>query len=497
MKRVFILLLLVITSFGYSQTQVLEPGVYKANAKGQKLILRVFEDNKYELAVFQGKYVVENDTITFLSREPNSSPFLIKVNKEAPFSSTLKIKFKPQNLLYASRNIYIGTQKEDDAVIEYKPLSDFVNKRTYSYADRQKDFKIDVDKAKYVYLVNTNRNLNAVVSKFQIDQNDNEIEVEYDGSFLQTIELKGIVNPETKKLSVMEGRTQRDILEFEKDNGTISPTNDIMPIAVLTEKEWKKNHGFVQDVEFDSSFLEKRQNTKYTFKHAVIKTYSEGLKSIEKSPEKFLVVIADNRKEAKTEFNEFIQKNEKRLSRSMRKGYNAKIDLFNFYLATEKDKAVIANLKIKDKTALIFLNSDGQLIYHTEGTINANSNLFNSYYSVYDELDRANGQFKLDKLVANKKATLMDFKKSLFEIIKSKQSSDYDDVVVAVDTAAAVADSTIAMPYEEDYLRAEFPENLYSIKTPKEIIAGKWNSLVDFYTKNNTYDEDFIEMCKK
>lgn len=500
MKRVFIALLSTIVLQGYSQ--VLEPGVYKANAKGQQLTLRIFDDNKYEMAVFQGRYVAEKDTITFLNRDSNTSAFRIKVNKDAPFSSTLKIKFKVQSLMYASRNIYIGTQKEENAVVEYKPLMDFVKKRAYGYADRQKDFKIDVDKAKYLYFVDANRNATAAVSKFQLDPNDNEIEIDYDGSTLQSIELKGIINPETKKITVMEGNSGRDILEFEKDNGKTDTVAGVKPLSVTTEKNWKKSHGFIEEYEFDSSYLEKRAKSNYNFKHAVIKTYSEGIKSLAKTPEKFLVVVVDEGKEAQKRFSEFLKSNEEATSQAMYKGYNAEKDRFNFYLATEKDKAVISNFKIKDKTALLFLNSNGELLYHTEGTLEDNASLFHSYYSVYDEVKRANEQTKLDKLFANKKASLADFKKAFSDIINIKSNFGYQDIDEAVDTveatAAAIAvDTAAAVGYDADYLHVENPENLYAMKTPKEAVVAKWNSILDFYSKNTTYDADFIEVCKK
>ncbi len=509
MKRVFIALLLFPVSLVYSQSTILEPGVYKANAKGQNILLRVFEDNKYEMAIFHGKFVVENDTITFLNRERNSSPFDIKVNKEAPFSSTLKIKFKSESLMYASRNIYIGTQKEDNAVIEYKALSDFVNKRAFGYTAR--DFKIDVDKAKYLYFVDSNNGAKAIVSKFQIDENDNEIEVNYDGSSLQSIELKGMIDPETKKLSVMEGRTRRDILQFEKESTEAVKTNVLNPVAVTSEKDWKKNHGFKQELEFDSSFLEKRQKAKYNFKHVVIKSVQDGIKSIEKTPDKFLVVVVNDEKGSKTKFDEFIKEYELKQSRSMYKGYEATKDNFNFYLATEKDRASIEKFKLKEKPILLFLNSNGELVYHTDGKIEEKSDLFEPYYSVYNELKKANEHFKLDKLINSKKASMADFKKAFTEISNGKANSntyygnmqtdsvavsvdeDIDYAVEAVDTAAAVVDG-------EDfynYLRVEDSENLYAVKTPKEVIAAKWRSIVDFYTKNNTYDAEFIEICKK
>ena len=503
MKRVFILLLLFIT-FGYSQAN-LEPGIYRANVKGQKLMLKVFEDNKYEMAVFFGKYIVENDTIIFRNRAQNESAFKIKVNMEAEFSSTLKMKFSNPGISYMASHIYIGTQKEDDSMIEYKPLSEYGIKKFDNF-NRSKEFKIDVEKAKYLYFVEAPRRGKATVSKFQIDADDNEILVDYDAVSLQNVELKGVLDPVTKKLSVTEGRTQGIIFEFEKDGPEeIKATNEINPLAVQNEKDWLKNNGFTRDAEFDSSHLEKRIKTKYSYKHAVLKTNAEALKSIEKTPEKFLVVAVDNSKDSKANFNKFIKEQEETMSNVMRNGYDAKLDKFNFYLAGEKDKTIIENLKINDRQALLFLNSNGVLLYHTAGNLTDNPDLFQYYYSVYEEVKRANSQFKLDKLISDKKSSLADFKKSFSEIITTKKSFDSYPEETLVETeneemATEVVDTVVAATeaaFDDDYLHVNDPENLYAVKTPKIAITEKWNAIVDFYTKKGTYDEAFIELCKK
>src|SRR4051812_31057032 len=108
MKRAFILVFVSIISIGYSQTQTIAPGIYKSDVKGQKLILRIGEDNQFEMAILYGKYTVENDTISFKNPGSNESGFKIKANADAPFSSTLKVKFSSQYTMYLD-NVYIGT----------------------------------------------------------------------------------------------------------------------------------------------------------------------------------------------------------------------------------------------------------------------------------------------------------------------------------------------------------------------------------------------------
>ncbi|MFN3969102.1 hypothetical protein [Flavobacterium sp.] len=517
MKKFSILFFFSVIIFGYAQTPILEPGIYKSTTKGQKIMLKILDDNQFEMAVLFGKYTVQNDTITFKNSESNESGFKIKINKDAPFSSTFKLKFDNQNLIYAGYNIYIGTQKDDHTIVEYKPLNDYFRKSGLNDMSRKKEVKIDVEKTKYLYFVENDRKRGAVVTKFQIDPSVNEIEVQYDYNLFHTIELKGIVDKETKKLSVREGRRMNPAFDFEKEGTTITSANEINPIDIVNEKDWLKNNGFENEDEFDSSYLERRQTNTYNFKLPVLKTYTEALKSLEKTPEKFLVISFDNRKNSKTEFTEFVTQKEQRLSRFMRTKYNAEKDNFNYYLATEKDQSLLQNFKIKDKTALVFVDANGDLLYHTPGTLDDNASLFEMYYSVYDEVKRANAHVKLDKLVKSKKTTLAEFKKSFAEIIKTKKNFNefaegvVDTVAVEeIDTAAAVveeeyyeetvADTTAVeavVDGMDDYLHVDNPENLYNIITPKEILAEKWQLIVDFYTRKETYDEEFGLLCKR
>lgn len=513
MKKLSFLFFLFTIAIGNAQTPILEPGIYKSTAKGQKIKLKILEDNQFEMAVLFGKYTVQNDTITFKNSESEESNFKIKINNEAPFSSTFKLKFDNQSLTYASQNIYIGTQKEDHTIVEYKPLTDYISDATF----RKKEVKIDVEKTKYLYFVENDRKRGAVVSKFQIDPSVNEIEVQYDYNLFNSIELKGVVDKETKILSVKEGRRMNPAFDFEKE-GTITETEgSVKPVTVSGEKDWLKKNGFENENEFDSSYLERRQTNTYNFKLPVLKTYTEALKSIEKTPEKFLVIAFDDSKKGKAAFTEFVTQKEQRLSRFMRTQYNSEKDRFNYYLATEKDQALLQNFKVKGKKVLLIVNANGDLLYHVAGTLEDNSNLFELYYSVYDEVKRADAHVRLDQLVKNKKATLADFKKALTDIIKTKKNfdeyaSDVVDTVAVeeIDTTAAVAeedyydetvvDSTAVEAVVDgmnDYFHVENPQDLYNVTTPKEIIAEKWKLIVDFYTRKETYDEEFDILCKR
>ncbi|MEC4004673.1 hypothetical protein OX283_008395 [Flavobacterium sp. SUN052] len=509
MRKIFNLLALLIVTLIYSQKPVLEQGVYRSNVKGQKVMLKVGEDNNYEMSFLYGKYTTQNDTITFKNMTSGESSFKIKIN-EAPFSSTFKIKILTEYMMYFGSNIYIGTQKDDNTIVEFKSLEEYLGKNASRFRNRQKEINIDVEKTKYLYFVENNyEGKGSTISKFQIDLNANELEITYEPSF-NILELKGLIDPETKKLSILEGLNKNPIFTFEKD-GTPETKNDLLkPLQVVFEKDWLKNSGFAEP-EDTTAFFGEREASQYNFKHTNLKNYQDAIKSIEKTPTKFLVIVVDNSKDGKKSFDQFIKEDEMQLSRVMRRQYNSMSDHFNYYYATDKDKALLDGLKIKDKSSLVFLNSNGEMVYHTNATLKENPELFQVYNSVYDEINKANAKLKLDKITANKKATLPDFKKALFDIVTTKKgyNNDYSDVVadtvavgvsedydtMAVDTTVATVDAV--EDYDGDYYHVNDPENLYAFKTSKQVIAQKWKLIVDFYTKNGALDDEFIQICKK
>lgn len=504
MKKTFVLLFLLTLSTTFSQT-ILEPGVYKSSVKGQNIMLKVFEDNKYEMAVLYGQYTVSNDTITFGGQSKGESNFKIKADSKAEFSSTLKIRFTTPYMMFMGRNLFIGTQKDDNSMVEYKPIQEYVKSKDMDFS-RNKPLVISVEKTKYLYFVEDIQN-ETTISKFEINSETNAIDVEYEALSLANIKLKGVVDPETKKIAVMEGRIATPIFVFEKE-GTQTPTaNAIKPLEVKSDKNWIKNNGFEQ--EENTAFFGERETATFTFKHTILKTYDEAMKSIAKSDSKFLVVAFDNNNDAKKKFDAFIKTSEQEISGYMRRAYNSEKDHFNFYLATEKDKKLLEKFKIKDNPTLLFLNANGDLLYHTKGTLEDNSEKLGVYYSVVDELKIANAKMKLDKMLASKKTPLATMKKAFLEISMTKKGASYDDDftspvadTVAVDTNKdydeAVADTAFAaVAVDDDYYHVEDRDNLYSFKSKKVDVEQQWKNILEYYTKENTYDVDFVEIAKR
>ena len=202
-------------------------------------MLKVFEDNKYEMAFLYGKFSVQNDTVDFKGKPDGESNFKIKIDKDAPFSSTLKMKFKTPYMFRSAQNIFIGTQKDENSVVEYKPIYEYIKEKDLTYSTRNKEVVINVDKTKFIYFVENVLN-EITVSKFQINPEVNLIEVAYEGVSLANIQIKGIIDPETKKLSIIEGRRASPLFTFEKEGTEAVVADNIKPIDVHLEKDWKK-----------------------------------------------------------------------------------------------------------------------------------------------------------------------------------------------------------------------------------------------------------------
>jgi len=502
MKKIATILLPFFSLFAFAQNVKLEPGIYKSNVKGQKIKLTVFENENYEMSFLYGKYAVSNDTIHFSGKGLNESNFVLKPNKEAPFSSTLKLKFNKENMFLFTGNLYIGTQVDANSMIDYKPLLDYIKDRQIKNQFRNNGLIIDLQKTKYIYFVE-NRGDKSTITKFQIDTDSNEVEVNYNGLGLNNIQLAGVIDPKTKNLTILEGR-QQVLFSFEKDTGSYDEfSGQIKPDEVKSEKNWLKNNGFEQ--EENTAFFGRKETSNYTYKHTLIKSFADGLKSVEKFENKFLVVSFDSSKDSKTKFASFIKESENELSNGMYDGYDIEKDHFNFYLATDADKKILDKLNIKDASTLLFYNSSGDLIYHTSGTLDNHTELFNVYYSIYPELESANRQLKMDKICSNKKATLPELRTGFIEISKVKKKIKNEpeatalietDAVVEEDYGDVVADTTaVAIDGDENYFHVQDRENLYAIKTPRSVIASKWKLVLDYYCKNS-FDVDFLELVK-
>lgn len=516
MKNYFAWLLLVSSFIGYSQVKT---GVYKSTSKGADILLKINEDKTYEMSFFYGKYAISKDTILFNSDKIKSSNFNIRVNPQAPKSSTLKLKFNDSQIGYYATTIYVGTQETETSQVQYKKLSDYIvmNPTTFEYP---KEFSVELERGKYIYFVDT-KNEVTDVSKFKVTEETNEILVGYDAYSFSNIKLKGFIDQTTGQLAISDGKTPL-LFSFDIQGESKKEVDELYPIEVKEEKNWLKIHGFVDESEtnyIDSAYPENNKPP-YVFKHNIEKSYKEALKTTEKSPTKILVIAFDlKNKNAKTEFDSFVKSNEESLSTYMYENYLPEYDKFNYYLATDKDKSILDKYKIKSDKELLFFNSQGDLLYHTSATLlDKQYDYFSPYSAINIELEKVNQYAQLDKELSNKNANAVEITTALKKSLKLEASYDYaKDAVIAPPTpitnnvrevpanetedvkiareAEAVVDTAAAV-YDYDYSLIKDKENLYSLKTTNQQVQEKWLKAIDYFLAKNIYDKDFVTLAK-
>ena len=83
------------------------------------------------------------------------------------------------------------------------------------------------------------------------------------------MELKGVIDSETKKLTIIEGVNKNPIFTFEKDGTPEAKSDLIKPLQVIFEKDWLKNSGFAEPQDTTAYFGE-RETSQYNYKHTIL-----------------------------------------------------------------------------------------------------------------------------------------------------------------------------------------------------------------------------------
>jgi len=520
MKKYFTTLLLISSLVSFSQFKM---GVYKSSSNNENILLEINEDKTFKMSFFYGEYTVSNDTILFNSNKINSSGFSIKSIPDAAKSSVLKLKFKDSQIAYYATTIFLGTQETETSEIQYKKLSEFVviNPTTYEYP---KEFSVELAKGKYLYLVDAKNEDVSSVSKFEISENTNEVSVKYDPYSIANMKLKGFIDGATGQLAISDGKTPL-LFSFNKQDESKKVSDEINPIQVTDEKNWRKKYGFINEPNpiytIDSTTTEYNK-PRYVFKYTIEKNYKDALKATEKMPTKLLVVAFDlKNKNAKTEFDAFVKSNQESLSSYMYDNYLPEYDKFNYYLATEKDKSILDKYKIKSDKELLFFNAQGDLLYHTSATLaDKQYDYFSSYSAISTELEKVNQYAQLDKTLSNKNASAKEITETLKKTVSLEVPYAYINATVAPATqvievpatetekeevkvveeaaaAAAVVDSAAVVAYDNyDYSLIKDKENLYSLKVTNQQVQEKWLKAVDYFLAKNIYDKDFVTVAK-
>lgn len=503
MRKISIVLAIFAISFLNAQTKNIQ-GTYTSVGKEKGIELKVNADNTYEMVFLQGKLTNVNDTIVFENTMNSISSFKLKQTDNNDGANKIGIQFKANNnnLFYDYRKIYLGTQNNDNEAVNYIRIK---GETEYNYGETNDDIIITIDKTKYLYLVEYTNNI-AYTTKYELNANVSGLEIEFSPSDFNKVELVGIVN-EDDKIGVFQrtdNKNSRDFFLFDRKENIKVDKNEIKSILVLKDKTFVAPDIDQYNTYDEYDTVEEIPN--FDFKLVIDSSLKEAQKTLSKTPSKFLVVVYDaSGKFGKKEFESFVDDYENSVESYMYDTYDENYDLYNFYVATSKDKKIFdPNIT---EPQLVILNANGNKIYSLEGSLTENAHLFLYSSTLYQKLKEADTYLKVDEVISNNKATMLAVKASLKESMKLEipyvQGAEYSEAAVVEnsyyddDNEAAVAavDSVSTTLYDYDEQINE--DNLYKLKSSKETIDSKWKQVLEYYNKQIHLDEDLVKIIKK
>ncbi|VXB93584.1 conserved hypothetical protein [Flavobacterium sp. 9AF] len=498
MKKGITLFLLLGFFLPFAQSK-LKPGLYVSKNEQKGIELRINEDETYELTILSGKFQAVNDTIVLNSKYASMNPFEITKTLSDERSNFIDVSFNYSYYSYYGASFFIGTQNNDKDAVEYKNLLDYISDNE-NYYDLDKKVNFKVKKTKYLYFVVKQKDF-IKSSKYLIDENISTLDVLYSGSNFASLQLKAYKKDENS-IVVTEGKQP---LLFELDGANVKlDDKSLQPIVFITDAKIDLPIREEEFVSEEQTYLENtEENKKFVFKHTINQNFKDALATLNKTPSKFLVVARNFTKE---DFNAYIKKDEEELSSYMYYDYLPEYDKYNYYLATEKDDKLFPSAS-KEKQ-LYFLNTNGQILYFTNGDFEENNQLLQTYSYSIEELNKVNSFALLDYSLQNKKTALPTYKDvfakiveievpyeydySTVEELKSQDIEETEDAVVVVDTAVVEVVEAV-----DSYSELKDRQNLYLLKATKETVFSKWSEVLEFYNKQSSFDKEIVKIIKK
>lgn len=495
MKKI-IFLSLVFFSLTFQAQVIVQPGTYKSSGENLGVEIKINADDTYELIMMSGKLVSKSDSIYLENKYKQESNFLVSQFENSKNSKTIGISFNSKYISSYYNPVYIGTQKSEKSPIEYKVIADYQIQEIDSsgYGNSYEDIVFSVDRVKYIYLVEE-KNKIATASKYEIKETVSNLEIVYSPYSLANINLRGYIKDD--KFVISDGTSPLIFSLNSTDNNKVSNT--------LNAVNTRKDSDFVAPVPLKSpdDYYYGNDTANFDFKFTVDNSLKDALKTIQKTPNKFLVITYNpTSKNENEDFNNYLKSQEAIIKSSMYDEYQPQYDLYNYYLASSKDENLFD--KKSKRPQIVVLNANGNKLYHTTGTLIENQDLFNYYSELSTKLPVANVYASLDVEINNKKATVVDLKK----IFKNSLNSDkpyldsyIEELAVPTDAEDAVevqgVDSTGVSESYDDYGKLKDEQNLYTFKTSKQTINTKWKEILDYYKKQSTVDEDLVSIIKK
>ncbi|MCC9071938.1 hypothetical protein LNQ49_10130 [Flavobacterium sp. F-65] len=421
------LVLFFMTAISFAQNQTIEKGSYlsKDDNQGLRIKLNLLENNKYELVFWEGDYEVKQDSLLLKGKEKNRTVFDVNYTYDGPVN-TGKLKVKFEETLYYS--FYIGTQNGTGS-IHYQKLSDveFVDD-----GDLALDFEIDHTQFLYLVYEGYDSSEPSKVVKYEIPAKATEVIIKYQ-PYSENPELKGFFDKNKKELVVFELSGKNPLtFQNEKIISNQSVKEKVLPLEnkkianwTYPGKEASITENWVEAA--DSAVAPSDITPKIDFKLKVESSLAEAIKATKAKGNKFLIVYYDsNNKEAKSDFDAFIKSQEEIIAYNFYEGYDSKFDVYNYYLATEKDKDWLKKNKISNSPSIIILDEDGTVLATAKSNLNDKQYQFSYYDDLNNRLKKASALKKFERVVTNKKASDAELIKAFHDVSVLASASGYE-----------------------------------------------------------------------
>ena len=491
MKKIIFVLVLLQSIISISQEKKLKDGIYSALNVGKELTLLV-QENKLYLFVYPFNYTVGKDSVLNINVDKYSGFYLtFSKNNEVPNG---KIRFNISNSETFPDTIYFGIQNTN-ATIEYKSLAEIkeLQETTIGRTLDLDELSFDIDKVQKIALVSSNyRSSNAEVASFIIPENENNITIHYIPK-PDLINITGNFNEQKNEITLLNDGKEPLTFKF---SGDLKKEDYIKPTQITLQK----NLSFLgKEIIGDEAVSIANDSTEtviegeqtYNFSFYKSKNFKDALNNISKFEDKFLVVLFDYKnKNRQSEFDEYL-KNLETLYNDYG-GSSESVFEFDYYLASEKDKNLLAkNKTIPDPKVLIF-NSSGDLLYATSNELSNLSSFFDKNNISYNDFINADRKIKFDAVFSKNAIT----NKEILNTLKNPFTTDYPEE----DIRNEIENDTISKIKFYKFTNDEMTnakKGFYQLKSSFDKISQKWATIVSESEKSKKIDPEFVAIIKQ
>lgn len=497
-----ILVFLFSTADSYSQNKKIEKGSYISTRKGQTFKLNFLENNQFELTALFGEYELEKDTLRLKSLKGNESSFLVTYPSGTPTSDKIKVKLKGFSAGYYDSSLYIGTQ--DGAFpVKYKRVLELATPD--SLAIETDELTFEIDRSEYFYLVEEKTGEESSLSKYRLPKSVSEIKIEYQPNPFTDIKLKGYFKEGSNELVVSDEAGTSPLVFYPANQIINKKDTGVLPLEIKKESSFtypeKKATGSATDYAAEVNPAVAMPK----FKFHIENNLKEALRTTRKTPAKYLVVYYDpNNKKAQADFDKFIQDQQVELEYYFYDGYNPIYDLYNFYLASDKDEKWLKGNGVKDFPSVVLVNGDGLILSKSKGSLEEKRSLFSYYDTFYSNLKRVGVLNDFKGIINSKKRNDAELLKGLAQIsvldIPYPEATDAvaypsyatpsetEENTVVVDTAAVVEPAFDYSPEENNFSKVNFD---------KKQVQAVWDRLIKSHQTDTKPNMDLMVVIVK